>query len=203
MLGTPRLLRRLRRRSFTELVSVAAIAVLLGAASVLLVPGAVGALGALLAICMVLIAAVDARYLIIPDALTVSALMVGLLSAALAADGIGAAALLLPAARGAAFALTLLAVRVLYRRFRGREGLGLGDVKLAFVAGVWLDALTIPLTLELAALSALAAYLGGQFGNGNRDILTMRLPFGLFFAPSIWFGWLLQETMLKAAVSLF
>lgn len=201
MLGTPQLLRRLRRRPLAELVTIAAIAVVLGAASILLVPGAGGAFGALLAICMVLIAAVDARYFIIPDALTLCALVAGLTNAALARDG----GVLLPlaAARGAAFALTLLCVRVLYRRFRGREGLGLGDVKLAFVAGVWLDIPTMPLALELAALSALAAYLGGQFAGNTWQGLTMRLPFGLFFAPSIWLGWLLQETLLKGAVSLY
>ena len=44
----------------------------------------------------------------------------------------------------------------LYRRLRGREGIGLGDVKLAGVAGVWLDWPTIPVAVEIAALAALA-----------------------------------------------
>jgi leader peptidase (prepilin peptidase) / N-methyltransferase len=203
LLGTPRLFRRLRQRPLAELAAVAAIAVALGAISILLVPGAAGAFGALLAIFMVLIAAVDARYFIIPDALTVCALTAGLAHAALSTgSGVGTS-LFLPAARGAAFALTLLCVRILYRWFRGREGLGLGDVKLAFVAGVWLEVPTMPLALECAALSALAACLGGQFGGNKGQGLTMRLPFGLFLAPSIWLSWLLQETVLRPTVSLF
>ena len=46
-----------------------------------------------------------------------------------------------------------------YRRWRGRDGLGLGDVKLAAVAGAWLGFVTIFAVIELAALSALGAYV--------------------------------------------
>ena len=203
MLGMPRLLRRLRQRPLAELATIAAIAVVLAAASILLVPGAIGSLGGLLAICMVLIAAVDAHWFIIPDALTGAALLVGLVHAALAAGSLAGTSLLLPAAQGAAFALTLLCVKVLYRRFRGREGLGLGDVKLAFVAGVWLQLPIMPLALEFAALAALAAYLVGRLDRNAKGHPAVRIPFGLFFAPSIWLGWLLQETVLREAVSLF
>ena len=41
--------------------------------------------------------------------------------------------------RGAVLALLFLGLRALYRRLRGRDGIGLGDVKLAGVAGAWLD----------------------------------------------------------------
>ena len=34
---------------------------------------------------------------------------------------------------------SFFALRYGYARLRGRQGLGLGDVKLAFVAGAWLD----------------------------------------------------------------
>ncbi len=47
----------------------------------------------------------------------------------------------------------------LYRRLRGREGIGLGDVKLAGVAGAWLDWQSIPIAVEIAALAALAVCL--------------------------------------------
>lgn len=201
MSGMPRLLRRLRRRPHSELVIVATIAAILGIISVCLVPGPLGALGALLGFCAVLIAEIDARYFIIPDELSLCALIAGLIQAAVAHDG--GRSLLLPVARGAAFALTLLGVRVFYRHFRGREGLGLGDVKLGFIAGVWLEIAIMPLALELATLSAIAAYLTGQFGNPINKAQQARLPFGLFFAPSIWLGWLLQETMLKGTTSLF
>ena len=63
------------------------------------------------------------------------------------------------AVRALAIALPLLALMIGYRRWRGRDGLGLGDVKLAAVAGAWLGFVTIFAVIELAALSALGAYL--------------------------------------------
>ena len=40
--------------------------------------------------------------------------------------------------RGAVLALLFLGAARRYRRLRGRDGIGLGDVKLAGVAGAWL-----------------------------------------------------------------
>jgi len=42
---------------------------------------------------------------------------------------------------------------ILYRRWRGRDGLGLGDIKLAAVAGSWLGMVTIFAVIEFAARS--------------------------------------------------
>jgi len=78
---------------------------------------------------------------------------------------------------------------------RGREGIGLGDVKLAGVAGAWLDWPTIPLAIELVALVGLAVYLAIKITSGQPMRSTYRLPFGLFLAPAIWAGWVF-ETML-------
>ncbi len=57
--------------------------------------------------------------------------------------------------RAAAMAAVFFAFRIAYRRLRGREGMGLGDVKLAGVAGIWLDWLSLPIAVEIAALGAL------------------------------------------------
>ena len=65
--------------------------------------------------------------------------------------------------RAAAVALPLLALMAGYRRLRGRDGLGLGDIKLAAVLGAWLGWATIFAVLELATLAAIAAYLVHAF----------------------------------------
>jgi Type IV leader peptidase family len=39
-----------------------------------------------------------------------------------------------------------------------REGMGLGDLKLAAVAGLWLGAVVLPVAMELAVLGALATH---------------------------------------------
>jgi hypothetical protein len=51
--------------------------------------------------------------------------------------------------------LTFLIARIAYRGFRGREGLGLGDVKLAAAAGAWLSLPMLPIAIEIAAITAL------------------------------------------------
>ena len=93
----------------------------------------------------------------------------------------------------AAFAAGLfLLVRIAYRRFRGRDGLGLGDVKLAAAAGAWLSLPMLPVAIEIAAITALAAYVLRQ--RSRRRVLRAagRVPFGAFLAPAIWFGWVLD-----------
>jgi leader peptidase (prepilin peptidase)/N-methyltransferase len=94
-------------------------------------------------------------------------------------------------------ALSFQVLRAGYRRLRGREGLGLGDVKLAGVAGAWLDWTMMPVAVEIAALSALVAYLLRVWIRRRPLRAAGRLPFGLFLAPAIWLSWLLQEILLS------
>ena len=158
-------------------------------------PGAACA-GAGLACLMVAIAAVDARRFIIPDEFSAAALALGLADAAIRhPDGIGEA-LAIAALRGAIMALAFFALWAAYRRLRGRDGIGLGDVKLAGVAGVWLDWPSIPIAVEIAALAALAVCLVRWLALGRAISATTRLPFGLFLAPAIWIAWL-GETLLR------
>ncbi len=100
------------------------------------------------------------------------------------------------AIRCVSFALALLAIRYVYKWMRGRDGIGLGDVKLAGVAGAWLDWAIMPIAVEIAACTALLVYLLRQFAAGQPLRATSRLPFGLFFAPAIWLCWALETTVL-------
>uniref|UniRef100_UPI003784D5C5 prepilin peptidase n=1 Tax=Methylocella sp. TaxID=1978226 RepID=UPI003784D5C5 len=137
-------------------------------------------------------AVTDARAFIIPDELNLAMAALGFAAAAVDAPYAPGAAMAEAAARGAALGLAFLGLRALYRLWRGREGLGLGDVKLAAVAGVWLGWTIVPLAVELAALAALLACAALHVSGRRLDRLT-RLPFGLFFAPAIWLGWLAQS----------
>jgi leader peptidase (prepilin peptidase)/N-methyltransferase len=166
------------------------------AASIWLVPGAGGFLGAGLALLMLAIAIVDFRHLIIPNQLSAAALALAIINAGMAdtasiVDGIAAAAL-----RGSLTLLFFLALRTAYGWLRQREGIGLGDVKLAFVAGAWLDWVMIPVAIEIAALVALITYGAWHLVAQQPFNATSRLPFGLFFAPAIWLSWLLGEVII-------
>jgi len=166
------------------------------AASLMFVPDVRGIAGAALAVLMVAIAAVDARRFIIPDELTAAALALGLVYAAIGETESLVQAVAWSALRGAVPALAFLGVRAVYRRLRRREGIGLGDVKLAGVAGAWLDWPVIPIAIEIAAVAALGAYLIRHLCFGRAVGPATRMPFGLFLAPAIWIGWLLETTLL-------
>ena len=104
---------------------------------------------------------------IIPNELSAAGFVLALINAAvLAQDGI-AAAVGMALLRGAVLALLFLGLRMLYRRVRGRDGIGLGDVKLAGVMGAWLGWVTIPIAVEIAALSAIAVYLFRHYARGR------------------------------------
>jgi leader peptidase (prepilin peptidase)/N-methyltransferase len=165
-------------------------------ASIAAAPDVRGALGAGLACITLAIAVIDARRFIIPNELVAAGFVLGLVHAALVGSPDVVAGLALAALRGTILAAIFLAIRIGYRRLRGRDGIGLGDVKLAAVAGVWLDWQALPIAVELAALSALAFYVLRQWTLGRPLQATTRLPLGLFLAPAIWLGWLLELTLL-------
>jgi leader peptidase (prepilin peptidase)/N-methyltransferase len=156
-----------------------------------------GAFGAVLALLMLAIALSDIRHFIVPDALSASAFVLGLIFAGLFDDAPLAAAILLCLLRAAAAALPLLALMLFYEWWRGRPGLGLGDVKLAAVAGAWLDWFTIVGVIEVAALAALMAYAVWRYVLHRPIAATTPLPFGLFLAPAIWAGWLAEAALAR------
>lgn len=122
--------------------------------------------------------------------------MLGIANAAVLGQG-DLAVLTEAVLRAVLVAAAFLGLRLAYARLRRRQGMGLGDVKLAAVAGAWLDWPVLPIAIEIAALSALMIYGLRRYLLGHRLRPNVRLPFGLFFAPAIWIGWLLQTTVLR------
>ena len=143
---------------------------------------------------MLAIAVIDFRSFTIPNSLNAVGLGLAFIHAAAQQPEAMLWAVAIAALRGIALALVFLAIRVVYARLRGRHGLGLGDVKLAGVAGAWLDLLIMPIALELAAFAALIGYLARQLFFRRSISAIHRVPFGFFFAPAIWFCWILQVT---------
>ena len=87
-----------------------------------------------------------------------------------------------------------LLLRLAYRAVRGREGLGLGDVKLMAGLGAALGPFDLPLMLLMASLSALAAVLIGQVGRNRPFRGTRPLPFGAALAVATGVIWVLIRT---------
>jgi leader peptidase (prepilin peptidase) / N-methyltransferase len=181
-------------RVSAPLIGVALAAV---ATSLAIAPDAGGVLAAALAMIVITIAVIDARHFIIPDELNVVAFALGLAHAGLADDP-ATEAIALAALRGAALAFVFLIVRATYQWLRGRQGIGLGDVKLAAVAGAWLDWQMMPIAINIAALMALVIYTIRQIALGRSIRTTDRLPFGLFLAPAIWVSFILDRWLMAA-----
>jgi leader peptidase (prepilin peptidase) / N-methyltransferase len=162
------------------------------ATSLIAAPNPDGLAGALLGALMLAIAVTDARLYLIPNELTGAAAALALLRAAAIGPDAGASALLWTVIRALVVALPLLALMAGYRAWRGRDGLGLGDVKLVAVAGAWLGLPALFAAIELAALAAIGAYVLNAAIKRRPLKSTAFLPFGLFLAPAIWLGWLAE-----------
>jgi leader peptidase (prepilin peptidase)/N-methyltransferase len=170
-------------------VAVAALGAL--AASVATAPGLNGAAGTALAAICLTIAIFDYRLMIIPDELNALALVTGVAAAGLETSP--ANAILTAVIRAGVMFAAFFLFRFGYRRLRGVEGIGLGDVKLAAVAGAWLDWPDLPIVVDVAALSALTAAILARL-RGHKLHPMAKLPFGVFFAPSIWACWWLAAS---------
>ena len=107
------------------------------------------------ALCAIVIAAatIDLDHLVLPNELTFGGAVLALATSPLRAVGLRSAAV------GAVIGLALTIVPFfLYRRLRGRSGMGLGDAKLAILAGAWLGAEGVVFVVFLGAIQSV---LGG------------------------------------------
>ncbi|MBC8130576.1 MAG: prepilin peptidase [Rhizobiaceae bacterium] len=144
----------------------------------------------LLFFCLLKIAIVDVRTFRIPDALSLGLIAGGLAFAAWRSVHASATEPPAPFAghllgAGAGY-LSLALVGEVFFRWRGTEGLGLGDAKLFGASGAWLGWQALPFVLLLASLSGLVqALVTGRSRAPNR-----RFAFGPHLAGSFWLIWL-------------
>ncbi len=128
---------------------------------------------------------IDARTFLLPDVVTLGAVAGGILAAALLDPFDPKLAVAAAIARAVATAFALALVRWTYGWISGREGIGLGDVKLAAAIGAWLPVGAIPQCFGLATGAALVAVLMARV-RGRSVARTTRLPFGAFLCPALW-----------------
>lgn len=123
------------------------------------------------------LALIDERHFVLPDVMCLPLIIAGLIVAAV--NGGLADAVTGAAAGYGAFA----AIGWLYRRTRGRDGLGLGDAKLLAAAGAWVGWVDLPAVVLIASVSALAAaMLRGGAGNATPVAFGPYLGFALWLS---------------------
>ena len=154
------------------------------------------AAGTVFLYCAVVIASDDYTFRIVPDRILAILFTTGALYGLLAKDNFGED--LRDTISGLAFrsaipGLSALLLALLYKFARGRDGLGLGDIKLIAAAGIWLPVLGSFYAIALASMAALAATLALALWRGRTATLLDSLPFAVFLAPAFWLLWLLKE----------
>ncbi|GAB6066808.1 A24 family peptidase [Methylothermus subterraneus] len=129
---------------------------------------------------LIALSGIDLDHQLLPDALTLPLLWLGLLSS-LAGGFTDPASAILGAALGYGI---LWSVYQLFRLLTGKEGMGYGDFKLLAAAGAWLGWQMLPLILLLASL------LGATIGLSLTLVLgrdkNTPLPFGPYLALAAW-----------------
>jgi leader peptidase (prepilin peptidase) / N-methyltransferase len=155
------------------------------------------AAGTVFLYCAVVIAADDYTFRIVPDRILAILFTTGALYGLLAKDRFGED--LQDTISGLAFrsaipGLSALLLALLYKFARGRDGLGLGDIKLIVAAGIWLPVLGSFYAIALASIVAVASALALALWRKRAATLLDSLPFAVFLAPAFWLLWLLEET---------
>ena len=165
-------------------ISMAGAEVLLAASAAMARPEAIAwslGLGWTLAI----LASVDLAAFRLPDVLTLPLMSAGLARAALSDDDL--------AGHVAGLVVGYSAIAVtgwIFKRLRGRRGIGLGDAKLFAAAGAWLGWAPLPSVMLIACGLGLAWFAVAALSEG-RGALNARAPFGVALCCGTWVIWLL------------
>jgi leader peptidase (prepilin peptidase)/N-methyltransferase len=133
---------------------------------------------------LLVLAVIDHKHFLLPDFLTLPLIPLGLIIA----WAIGPALLDHAAGVAIGFAFVVL-LRNVYRRWRGREGMGFGDAKLLAAAGAFVAWQGLPSVILIASLAALGVAALRAL-HGTSMSLTDRVPFGTFLCLSTWIVWL-------------
>jgi leader peptidase (prepilin peptidase)/N-methyltransferase len=126
----------------------------------------------------------------LPNVITLPGIVVGLVFSLFTSPGIVAS--LIGAALGAG---VLLAVRWIWRKFRGMDAMGLGDVKMLAMIGAFLGWQQIWVVLFVASLAG--ATIGLLLTMRQGRSMQTRLPFGTFLAIAAYVASIVGEPLLK------
>ncbi len=147
------------------------------------------ATGAFLASACLALLAIDYDFQILPDAITLPGIAVGL---ALAFVSVRRTPL--EAALGAALgAGGLFLLAFTYERIAGQEGMGLGDVKMLGMIGALLGPWGVVVTVLIASLSGSVVGVAVILGRGGDG--KTRLPFGVFLALGAVAAWFFADPL--------
>lgn len=165
------------------LIEMLALALTLWAA--LQIHGDAFAITVILGWWLLVLGAIDLREFILPDVLTLPLILFGFGTYAYFNPNDFTPSLIGAVVGSSGFYL----VSLLYRHIRGREGLGLGDVKLMAGIGAMVGWMGLSTVLLWSVAGALLFVIFKTL-QGEKFTKTTPLPFGTFLSAGLWLTWL-------------
>ena len=134
---------------------------------------------------LICLAAIDAMAFRLPDVLTLPLILAGLAVSFLLPD-----APILDHLPGAVAGYGVLAALALaWRRWRGEDGIGMGDAKLLAAAGAWLGWRPLPSVVVIACAVALTWMVAMALAR-RAPLRGTRIAFGVPLTLATWIVWL-------------
>ena len=125
---------------------------------------------------LLVITVIDLRHMIIPDELSLTGILIGVLASFFVQHITWWESLLGAALGGGIF----MAIAMGYEKFARQEGLGGGDIKLLAMIGAWLGYQSILVVIVIS--SALGSIVGLSLMLLKKKTLKTAIPFGPFLA---------------------
>jgi leader peptidase (prepilin peptidase)/N-methyltransferase len=126
---------------------------------------------------LMVIAFIDLQHKIIPDVLSLPGIVLGFASSLVPSTPLPWLDSLIGIVGGGGF---LLLVAIFFEKMTGREGMGMGDVKMLAMIGAWMGWKALPFIVLLSSLSG--CLLGGTLLLVSRQGVRTKIPFGPFLS---------------------
>ena len=133
----------------------------------------------ILTICFVIIFFIDLKHFIIPNELTITLMVIGILKSIHPDLNNEIFPNFINSVLGGVIGYMLIWLIILfYKKVRNKEGMGLGDAKLLSAIGFWFGWVSLPFILFFSSFIALVSVLPDLIK--NKKNLTSQIPFGPF-----------------------
>ena len=133
----------------------------------------------ILTICFVIIFFIDLKHFIIPNELTITLMVIGIIKSIDPDLNYEIFPNFINSVLGGVIGYMLIWLIILfYKKVRNKEGMGLGDAKLLSAIGFWFGWVSLPFILFFSSFIALVSVLPDLIK--NKKNLTSQIPFGPF-----------------------